>query len=270
MISFIVILFAVAGWGAGWGQALALDYKTLAGTYRCWSFNVGGRGGVCTNPPLVLNQNGTYTLSSEKGKITIKDQSIILSQSKFRGPGILTDDGMQIQFKYKYKGLQQTVTYLRAATAEKSGKLVFLELTVKYLKEQGWLDWVSTVELEAIGGNDKTIYTALGWGQDGRSVKGNFKTGVPGGVEYSVFLNTGTDRVLVGKIDLKKKSGEAKETLRVKEEPKQEKEKTVPTSDKKEIPSIPTDKPKANTDKPKVLPRCNPGVPHYAQPECVD
>ncbi len=267
-VSLVAVFFAVIGWG----QVFALDYKSLAGTYRCWSFNVGGGGGACTNPPLVLNQDGTYALSTEKGKVTIKDQSILLSQSKFRGAGILTDDGMQIQFKYKYKGLEQTVTYLRTSTAEKSGKLVFLGLTVRYLKEQGWLDSVSTVELEAIGGSDKTVYTALAWGQDGRNVKGNFKTGVPGGIEYSVFLSTGTDRVLVGKIDLKNKSGEPQVTLRVQEEPKQEK--AAPASDSKtkerEIPSIPTDKPKADTAKPKVLPRCNPDVPHYAQPECID
>lgn len=96
-------------------KIVAATRKSVAGTYRCYSMNVGGRGGKCTSPALVLKTDGTYTMSSEKGKYTIKGDVLTLSKSKIRGPGTLSSDGLQIYFTYTYNGLKQTVTYLKLA-----------------------------------------------------------------------------------------------------------------------------------------------------------
>ena len=84
----------------------------LAGTYRCWSFNVGGHAGRCElSPPLLLHGDGTYDISSEHGTYKVEGGQIFLSKSKVRGPGTF-QNGNQIVFRYYYRGLQQTVTYL--------------------------------------------------------------------------------------------------------------------------------------------------------------
>lgn len=92
--------------------------QTLSGTYRCWSFNIEGSGaGSCRNPPqapLILNSDGTYSVSREEGKQEVKDGKLILSQSKIRGPGTILEEGMQIRFEYEYNGKQYTVTYLKS------------------------------------------------------------------------------------------------------------------------------------------------------------
>jgi hypothetical protein len=91
----------------------AADTK-IAGTYRCWSENVGGRGGRCAvgTPPLVLNTDGTYSMSSEHGTYKVSGDTIILSESKLRGAGHIAG-GNQIVFEYDYRGLHHTVAYLR-------------------------------------------------------------------------------------------------------------------------------------------------------------
>ena len=89
------------------------DLSTLAGTYRCRSYNVGGAGGrpPVGTPPLVLNANGTYSMSSEHGTYTVKGDTLVLSQSKIRGAGKL--NGNQVVFEYDFKGLHHVVTYVK-------------------------------------------------------------------------------------------------------------------------------------------------------------
>ncbi|MBI3553071.1 MAG: hypothetical protein HY077_11200 [Elusimicrobia bacterium] len=94
-------------------QARAAEKSKAAGHYRCWSFNVGTRAGRCTSPPLVLKEDGTYSMSTEKGTYKVKGSQLVLSASKIRGPGKFNKDGNQIVFEYKYKGVQQSVIYLR-------------------------------------------------------------------------------------------------------------------------------------------------------------
>lgn len=86
----------------------------LAGRYDCWMQNVGGSGGHCATgtPPIILNADGTYSMSREKGTYTVKGDTVVLSESKLRGPGHLRD-GNKIVFEYDYQGLHHTVTYLR-------------------------------------------------------------------------------------------------------------------------------------------------------------
>lgn len=87
------------------------DYS-VAGRYRCWSYNVSGGGGSCRMaPPLVLHQDGTYEMSSERGTYTVEGDRIALSKSAIRGPGRL-QNGNQIVFDYNHRGRRHTVTYL--------------------------------------------------------------------------------------------------------------------------------------------------------------
>lgn len=82
------------------------------GQYRCWSYNVSGGGGSCKlAPPLVLNPDASYRMSSEQGSYKIRNGSLILSESKIRGPGKL-ENGNRIMFEYDYNGKHHTVTYL--------------------------------------------------------------------------------------------------------------------------------------------------------------
>ncbi|OGA30326.1 MAG: hypothetical protein A3I01_19900 [Betaproteobacteria bacterium RIFCSPLOWO2_02_FULL_65_24] len=82
------------------------------GQYRCWSYNVSGGGGNCRlAPPLVLNADGTYQVSSEKGRYKVQDGKLVLSESKLRGPGKM-EQGNRIVFEYDYNGMHHTVTYL--------------------------------------------------------------------------------------------------------------------------------------------------------------
>jgi hypothetical protein len=83
----------------------------IAGTYRCVSQNVGGAGGRCTSPPLILNVDGTYQMSSEHGRYRVAGNRLYLSESRLRGTGQIS--GNELIFEYSYHGLMQTVTYRR-------------------------------------------------------------------------------------------------------------------------------------------------------------
>ena len=86
--------------------------QPIAGVYRCFSYNIDGAGGSCrVTPPLVLNADGTYRISSEKGTYNVQDGKVVLSESRTRGPGKL-EAGNRIVFEYELKGKHYTVTYL--------------------------------------------------------------------------------------------------------------------------------------------------------------
>lgn len=93
-----------------WSSSIQAD-SSIAGTYRCRSYNVSGGGGSCKLAPImVLKPDGTYNMSSEHGTYKVKGDQIFLSESKIRGPGKIMA-GNQIVFEYSYRGLQHTVTY---------------------------------------------------------------------------------------------------------------------------------------------------------------
>ena len=86
--------------------------QSIAGLYRCWSYNVSGGGGSCRLvPPLAINSDGTYQVSSEIGTYKVQDGNVVLSESKIRGPGKL-EGGSRIVFDYDFKGMHHRVTYL--------------------------------------------------------------------------------------------------------------------------------------------------------------
>src|SRR5438045_963984 len=84
-----------------------------AGSYRCWSMNVGGRGGRCSSPPIVLHADGRYEMSREHGTWKAKGDEIVLSESKLRGPGHVVEN--KLIFKYRSEGWDTTVTYVHQA-----------------------------------------------------------------------------------------------------------------------------------------------------------
>ncbi len=186
------------------------------GTYPCWSFNVGGRGGRCTSPPLVLQKNGTYSMSSERGIFLVKGNKITLSKSTVRGPGTISDDGMQIQFSYMYKGLQQTVTYLRRENASVPGPSVLLDLAIHYPSNDASLDYINVIQLIEKEGKDRNVYDAVAYDPDLRTLKAYFKKGVPGGQVYRVITSSGAERREVGMLDLRGVKGEVARTIETK------------------------------------------------------
>lgn len=193
--------------------------EKIAGTYRCWSFNVGGSGSRCTSPPIVLNANGTYTVSSERGRYTLSGDQLVLSESKIRGPGTLSGDRMRMTFEYTSNGLAYTVTYLKQEaeapqSAPRSGP-VYLDLTIRFDEPYDGIDGITAVQLVAPGGG--ITYEALAYATDGQTLKAYFKPsrgGVPGGAVYHVYLSFVNERVPVGQVDLRNASGEVSRTIR--------------------------------------------------------
>ena len=107
-----LLALALAG-AAVPAPAAALKVPKLAGSYRCWSFNVDGAGGRCRNPPLELGPAGRYRMSTEEGTYKVEKGALVLSESKFRGSGKIEEGGSRIVFEYVLKGKTYTVTYLR-------------------------------------------------------------------------------------------------------------------------------------------------------------
>ncbi len=91
------------------GSAAALQ----PGTYRCWSYNVGGVGGdICRlAPPIVLRQDGRYEESATQGTYQLSGDRVHFSHSTIRGPGQILAENL-FAFEYEYRQWRHTVTYL--------------------------------------------------------------------------------------------------------------------------------------------------------------
>jgi hypothetical protein len=81
------------------------------GVYRCLSFNISGGTGSCRmSTPITIHADGTYDESSTHGTWRERGKRITLSESRFRGPGVVA--GNRIVFEYDFRGMRHTVTYL--------------------------------------------------------------------------------------------------------------------------------------------------------------
>lgn len=173
---------------------------SLAGSYRCWHFNVGGQGGKCTSPPIVLNADGTYTMSSESGTYSVSGDQVILSASTHRGPGKI--NGEQIQFEYDYNGLHHTMTYLRSGDAPQvkskptGGGITQLDLTVSCSSSGSAVDWINTCSLDCGDGNR---YDALAVQKDRETLSCWYRQ-VPPNKTCSVTVSSGFDSKVVGSV----------------------------------------------------------------------
>lgn len=184
---------------------------SLAGTYRCWHFNVGGQGGKCASPPIVLNADGTYMMSSEKGRYSVEGDQLVLSASEHRGPGKIS--GQQLQFEYDYKGQHQTVTYLRSGDAPQpqskpaSGGISQLELTISCSASGSAVDWINTCSLDCGDGNR---YDALAVQKDRETLTCGYRQ-VPPNKTCSVTVSSGFDAKVIGSLQT---AGSVNQTLR--------------------------------------------------------
>ncbi|MDP2630102.1 MAG: hypothetical protein Q8P56_01720, partial [Candidatus Uhrbacteria bacterium] len=198
----------------------------VAGSYRCYSYNVsGGGGGDCRLfAPIVLNADGRYYVSSEKGTYAVKGDVITLSESKLRGPGKLVG-GTQIRFEYDYNGWHHTITYLKesgsASTTTTSGSEVAVQLILQYPAKDSALGGIVTVELVPEGQDVKTASykpTAIAQYDGDKRIIGSFykATNMPQtGKKYTVYVNTGFAATAVGTLDLTKTTAETTATINV-------------------------------------------------------
>ncbi|MBI4252905.1 hypothetical protein HY623_01845 [Candidatus Uhrbacteria bacterium] len=189
------------------------DLSAYAGSYRCWSYNVsGGGGGNCRLfAPIVLNKDGAYTVSSEKGTFTVTGDTIVLSESKLRGPGKLIS-GTQIRFEYDYNNWHHTITYLKeggtASPSTSGASEVPVQVILQYPAKDSALNGIVTVELVPEGQNVATASykpTAIAvWDGDKRVTASFHKaTNTPQiGKKYTVYTNTGSASTAVGTLDL--------------------------------------------------------------------
>ena len=204
---------------------------SMAGTYRCWSFNVGGAGKRCTSPALVLKENGQYTMGSEKGMYKMKDGKLMLSQSKIRGAGRFQEKGNQIVFQYTYLGLSQTVTYLRQDRGGASSAKRFVEETretasavVQEKKDAppvnidvtiifpdsgnvGWINGAAIIEEGETTGPETLA------NNDGKNTVTTYFRSMPSGRVYKIYVTTGFEKRYVGIVDLRNVTEDVKVKL---------------------------------------------------------
>ncbi|MBI4599981.1 hypothetical protein HY732_03590 [Candidatus Uhrbacteria bacterium] len=204
----------------------AKDFSAHAGSYRCWSYNVsGGGGGDCRLfAPIVLNTDGTYSVSSEKGTYSVKDDVVTLSASKLRGPGTLLG-GTQIRFEYDYNGWHHTITYLKeggsASGAQSGAAEVSVQLILEYPAKDSALGGIVTVELVPEGKDVTTADykpTAIAQYDGNKRIIGSFykATNMPQtGKKYTVYTNTGFASAAVGTLDLTNTKSETTATITV-------------------------------------------------------
>jgi hypothetical protein len=185
----------------------------IAGTYRCVSQNVGGAGGRCTSPPLILNVDGTYQMSSEHGSYRIAGNRLYLSESRLRGAGEIS--GNELIFEYSYRGLMQTVTYRRQPQSNDSSIFqnqsqngnaaasVPVVLKIDFDRPDGWIGWVNTAKLVPLGADSGDTLMGIAVATSRQSLRVSFRT-VPTGRRYEVQLGSGTANYAVATLDLRR------------------------------------------------------------------
>ncbi len=250
---------------------------SLVGTYRCWQYNVDGSGGSCRLvPPLILKKGGQYQISSERGTYTITNTTLKLSKSKIRGAGTILANGNQIRFSYSYQGLKHTITYLRVGaqvsmdqkeattSLKKTPSSVEVDITVEFSKPDGGLAWINSIQLVPEGTSLEKApirYDGLALVEGNQHVTASFfgNKEVQTGMVYDVYTNSGTERLLVGKLDTKNATGKITKTY------------TYQLGGTQTTTSIsPSLQPQKDTSSRPYEAPCNPNVPRYAQPSCVE
>lgn len=262
----------------------------LVGTFRCWSYNVGGAAKSCTSPPLVLHKDGTYSMSNEKGTYFVTQNMIALSESKIRGNGTILEQGNQIRFEYDYSTLHHVVTYLKAdgegGSVETKGdalavKYVEVSLNIIFPESQGvsGINSVAIVDKES----KKVVGEAIAYESKSHTVTALFrklgaKPGILTGKIYTVQASSGFGYWDVGEIDLRTVTKDVELTVSAKTDTMTKtvitKSETSPkdTTVENTVPEQKVAEP-AQTEKgkiPETGPKCDPNIPKYSQPGCVE
>jgi hypothetical protein len=185
----------------------------IAGTYRCVSQNVGGAGGRSTSPPLILNVDGTYQMSSEHGSYRIAGNRLYLSESRLRGAGLVS--GNDVIFEYSYRGLMRTVTYRREPQSNDSSTSqnqsqngnaaasVPVQLRIDFDRPDGWIGWVNTAKLVPLGPDSGDTLMGVAVATSRQSLRVSFRA-VPTGRRYEVQLGSGTANYAVARLDIRR------------------------------------------------------------------
>ena len=278
------------------GAAQAYTAASLSGTYRCWSYNVQGAGRSCVSPPIALNADGTYSMSSERGTWKVSGDRVLLSESKQRGPGRLREEGRQIVFQFTYNGRQHTMTYLRQGGASPEGtarpaaaadpraggsvptgrpggpggapRIVSVDLTIDFPPADGSVGWINTARLVPEGGSERDGYETLAV-TDGKSRVTAYFREVQAGTDYTIYTGSGTENRPIGTVNLRDATGPVKLTLNA-PDPSRDRDRLKPPR------SGPGTAPRGGTSPPakapsagqESAPPCNPLIPRYSQPEC--
>ncbi len=267
----------------------------MTGTYRCWSYNVQGAGKSCTSPPIVLNKDGTYLMSSEKGTFAVDGDTIILSESKIRGPGKILEDGNQLRFEYDYNNWHHVITYLKtnwdAAVQENSQtndgqassqatKYVEVSLNIVF-PESVSTSGINSASLVSKG-ETEIAGEALAYESKSHTVTALFrqtatKPGIPAGKIYTVQLSSGFGYWYAGEIDLRDVKDNIELTINYQPEKTQEKNTdtaqattTQPTTTQPAQDSGSTSDQQQTQQPPANAPKCDPNIPKYSQPGCVE
>lgn len=177
--------------------------------------------------PIVLNQDGTYSMSSEKGTYTIEGDTISLSESKIRGLGQLLENNMQIRFEYDYNQWHHTITYLReenvvvepSAPAPSASEAKYVEVTLHIAYPEGdySADSVNTVSLYSKDGGEQ-VAQSLAYATDRSTTEAWFskrspKKGLLTGQVYKVMVSSGFGEWQVGELDLRNVSQDSTLTI---------------------------------------------------------
>ncbi|MEW5863079.1 MAG: hypothetical protein AB1773_05725 [Pseudomonadota bacterium] len=204
---------------------------TLApGTYRCVSYNVSGGGGSCRNmQPLVLNGDGTYRYSSTRGRWSVRNGRLVLSESELWGPGeILGRD--TVRFAYDYRGWRHVVTWScqdcagdRAPPARAAGgSYVGVSLTLEFDQEIGGVSGFVIVPAEHARSYTHNAplppgaVQGLAWERSATAVSlaTNKQNPLLSGRRYVVFLSWPRETIPVAVLDLPPTRDDFSATLR--------------------------------------------------------
>ena len=247
MIKITLLLLLMVSFMSGYSE-LAFADSSIAGTYRCRMFNVGGAGKRCTSPALVLKENGKYVIGSEKGTWSYKGGELILSASKVRGPGRVqvSSSGMRVTFEYSYLKLSQTVTYerqdMRGAASQiskkgfmeqvevetprqpasvpsvvpsinkKNAAIVDIDVTIIF-PDSGNVGWINGAAIMEEG--ESTGPETLA-NNDGKNIVTTYFRSMPAGRVYKIYVTTGFEKRYVGSIDLRNVTEDVKVKLHAK------------------------------------------------------
>ncbi len=260
--------------------------QNMAGTYRCWSYNVQGAGKSCTSPLIVLNKDSSYSMSSEKGTYKVEGDTIILSESKLRGPGKILEDGNQIRFEYDYNNWHHTMTYLKIdwvpqqkdeTTTDKTN-YIEVSLNIIFPESQG-VSGINSVSL--IAKSEKNLTgEAIAYESKPHTVTALFrklatKPGIPTGKIYTVQVSTGFGYWEVGEIDLRNVTEDVELNVYAKTADETKTAENTQSTDNTQAAPVNQQKPAEPSPPPQEqpaadAPKCDPNIPKYSQPGCVE
>ena len=224
----VAILAAAAAMLAAPGADAGADTRgPAAGSYRCSSYNVSGGGGSCRNmPPLVLNADGTYQYSSTRGRWSVQDDKVRLSESSLWGAGDVVGRET-IRFAYDYRGWQHVVTWTCPGCARDDAppaardtapatSFAGVSLVLEFGQAIGGVSTFTIVPAEAAAGYRHNAPLPRGAVQGlaretGRStvaIETNRNNQLRTGARYVVFLSWPRETLPVAILDLPATSGD--------------------------------------------------------------